>query len=130
MIFDDERLIRMLKDAPNGSEIKIFYFIAHNQPKDGIRGFETTKQQLAYDLKLKMTAIFDSLRWLKENILINELKQVETVDFMANPYFVMNNSPREERIAEWNRRCDIARDKRIAARQRKRLRELKKANQQ
>ena len=130
MIFDDERLIRMLKDAPKASYIKIFLYIALNQPKDGIRGFETTKQQLAYDLNFKTDIIFKSLHWLEENILINELKQVETVDFMANPYFVMNNSPREERIAEWNRRCDIARDKRIAARQRKRLRELKKANQQ
>ena len=130
MIFDDEKLIRMLKDAPNGSEVKIFYFIAHNQPIDGIKGFETTKIQLAYDLGLKMPTIFRSLHWLEENILINEIKQVETVDFMANPYFVMNNSQREERIAEWNRRCDIARDKKIAARQRKRLRELKKYSKQ
>lgn len=130
MIFDDEKLIHMLKDAPNGSEVKIFYFISHNQPIDGIKGFQTTKSQLAYDLGLKMPTIFRSLHWLEENILINEIKQVETVDFMANPYFVMNNSPREERIAEWNRRCDIARDKKIAARKRKRLRELKNAAKQ
>ena len=130
MIFDDEKLIRMLKDAPNGSEVKIFYFIAHNQPIDGIRGFQTTKIQLAYDLGLKMPTIFRSLHWLEENILINEIKQVETIDFMANPYFVMNNSTREERIKEWNRRCDIARDKKIAARKRKRLRELKNATKQ
>ena len=130
MIFDDEKLIRMLKDAPNGSEVKIFYFIAHNQPIDGIRGFQTTKIQLAYDLGLKMPTIFRSLHWLEENILINEIKQVETIDFMANPYFVMNNSTREERIKEWNRRCDIARDKKIAARKRKRLRELKNAAKQ
>lgn len=130
MIFDDEKLIRMLKDAPNGSEVKIFYFIAHNQPKEGIQGYQTTKLQLQLDLNLKQRTIFAALHWLEENILINEIKQVETVDFMANPYFVMNNSTREERIAEWNRRCDIARDKKIAARKRKRLRELKNAAKQ
>ena len=88
------------------------------------------KQQLATEFNLKKSVIFSSLHWLEENILINEIKQVETIDFMANPYFVMSNSPRDERIAEWNRRCDIARDKKIATRKRKRLRELKKANQQ
>ena len=128
MIFNDEIMIQRLKGTPNGSEVKIFYFIAHNQPQTGIRGYETTKQQLAIDLNLKMTAVFTALRWLKDNIFINELKQVETVDFMVNPYYMMNNSDRDARIAEWNRRCDIERDKIRAARRRKRLREAKKAS--
>ena len=130
MIFDDERVIRFLNEAPSPAVIKIFLYIALNQPKTGIRGFETTKELLAADLGLKKSSIFNYLHWLEENILINEIKQVETVDFMANPYFVMNNSPRDERIAEWNRRCDIAIAKRIAARKRKRLRDAKKANKQ
>ena len=128
MIFNDEKLIRMLKDAPNGSEVKIFFYIAFNQPAEGIRGFQTTKEQLQLDLKLKPTTIFVALKWLKDNILINELKNVDCVDFMANPYFVMNNSPREERIAEWNRRCRIESLKIIEKRKRKRLREAKNAS--
>ena len=128
MIFNDEKLIQLLKDAPNGSELKIFFYIALNQPLDGIRGFQTTKLQLQIDLNLNLATIFRALHWLEENILINEIKQVETVDFMANPHYVMNNSDREARIAEWNRRCDIAINKKIAARRRKRLRELKKQN--
>ena len=126
MFFNDEKLIQLLKDAPNGSELKIFFYIALNQPLDGIRGFQTTKLQLQIDLNLKQSTIFAALNWLEENILINEIKQVETVDFMANPHYVMNNCEREARIAEWNRRCDIAINKKIAARRRKRLRELKK----
>jgi len=126
MIFNDEKLIQLLKDAPNGSELKIFFYIALNQPLDGIRGFQTTKLQLQIDLNLNLATIFRALHWLEENILINEIKQVETVDFMANPHYVMNNSDREARITEWNRRCDIAINKKIAARRRKRLRELKK----
>ena len=130
MISVDKNVWNLLNDAPTASTVKIFFFIATNQPDDGIKGYETTKIQLQLDLKLSKTSIFSDLKWLKDNLLIQEIKQVETVDFMANPYYVMNNSDRQARIDEWNRRCDIARDKRIAARQRKRLRELKKANQQ
>ena len=129
MIFNDEILIQRLKGTPNGSEVKIFLYIALNQPQEGIRGYETTKQQLATDLNLKIATVFSALRWLKDNIFINEIKQVETVDFMANPYYVMNNCDRQARIDEWNRRCDIEKAKIYAARRRKRLREAKKAAQ-
>ena len=125
MIFNDEKLIRMLKDAPNGSEVKIFFYIALNQPQEGIRGYETTKEQLASDLNLKIPTIFVALRWLKSELLIHELKQVETVEFMVNPLFVMNNSDQQARIEEWRRRqrLDIQRELRL--KQQRRLRKLK-----
>lgn len=58
-------------------------------------------------------------------MLIQELKFVEDSDFMANPYLVMNNSNRDERIVEWIRRCQIDIQKEIANRKRKRRLELK-----
>ena len=127
MIFNDERLIRMLKDAPNGSEVKIFYFIAHNQPVDGIRGYITTKEQLASDLNLKLPTIFKSLHWLESELLIHKLKQVETVEFMANPLLVMNNCDPQARIEEWKRRqrLDIQRELRL--KRERRLRQFRKA---
>lgn len=130
MIFNDERLIPIIKDAPNGSELKIFYFIAHNQPSEGIRGYRTTKIQLAVDLNLKMPTIFKAIKWLKDNLLIQEIKQVEDSDFMANPYLVMNNSDRDERINEWKRRCrlDIQNEVRLA--KQRRLRQFRNANKQ
>ena len=130
MFFDDQKLIRMLKDAPTASTVKIFYFIAHNQPSDGITGYETTKEQLAFDLNLKTSTIFAALHWLKANGLINELKQIETIDFMANPYYVMKNSDRQARIAEFTRRDRIFLKKESEAKQRKRIRELKKTSNQ
>jgi len=54
--------------------------------------FQTTKEQLATDFK--------ALRWLERNIFINQLKLDDSFDFMANPYFVMNNSDQNERIKE------------------------------
>ena len=126
MIFNDDKLIIKLKTIPNAPTIKIFYFIAHNQPKDGIRGFQTTKQQLSYDLNLKMPTIFNSLRWLKSEMLIQELKLVDCSDFMVNPLFVMNNSDQDERIKEWNRRCNLDSAREVRLRKERRRRELKK----
>lgn len=127
MIFDAERLINRLKDAPNGSEVKIFLYIALNQPSEGIHGFKTTKQQLAYDLKVKIPTIFRSLRWLKDEMFVQELKLVDCSDFMVNPSFVMNNCDREARIKEWNRRCNLDSAREIRLKREKRRRELRNA---
>ena len=129
MVFDAERLINKVKSAPNGSEVKIFLYIALNQPSEGIHGFKTTKKQLATDLNLKQTAIFTSLRWLKSELMIQELKLVDCSDFMVNPLFVMNNSDRDERIKEWNRRCNLDSAREVRLRKERRRRELKKQAQ-
>lgn len=115
MTFDDQKLLQVLKNAPNLPIIKIFYFLAHNQPLEGISGYETTKDQLAFDLNLKMPTIFVALRWLKAELLVQELKQVESIDFMVNPLFVMNNSDPKARLDEWKRRqrLDIQREVRL-----------------
>ncbi|MBQ4402947.1 MAG: hypothetical protein II857_00890 [Selenomonadaceae bacterium] len=125
MIFREEDLLNKIIAAPNGSELKIFVYIALKQPAEGILGFETTKEQLAIDLNLKIRTVFTALHWLKNNLLIQELKLFDTVDFMVNPRFVMNNSDYQDRLNEWNRRCrlDIAREIRI--KKEKRRRELK-----
>ena len=129
MVFDAERLINKVKSAPNGSEVKIFLYIALNQPSEGIHGFKTTKKQLATDLNLKQTAIFTSLRWLKSELMIQELKLLDCSDFMVNPRFVMNNCDQDERIKEWNRRCNLDSAREVRLLKEKRRRELKKANQ-
>ena len=127
MFFNEDVLLNRIKDAPNGSEVKIFLYIALNQPSEGIRGFQTTKQQLSYDLNLKIRTIFDSLRWLKSEMFVQELKLVDCSDFMVNPLFVMNNSDQDERIKEWNRRCNLDSAREVRLRKEKRRRELRKA---
>lgn len=129
MIFDDRRTLRTINEAPNDHIIKIFFYLAFHQPEEGIRGYTIDRKQLQYDLKLKRTNFLVSLRWLKENLVVNELKMVPNSDFMVNPYIVMNNTNRDERIAEWNRRCDLEREKIKKNRERKRKSELKKQNQ-
>ena len=126
MIFNENILINKIKSAPNGSEVKIFLYIALNQPNDDIKGFQTTKQQLAFDLNIKIRTVFNSLRWLKDNLLIHELKLAESVDFMVNPYIIMNNCDRDARIAEWARRQRLDSERELRLRKERRLRELRK----
>ena len=126
MFLDKERLLRRVKAASNGSELKIFFYIALNQPDDGIKGFQITKQQLAFDLNLKLPTIFKALRWLKDEMLIHELKLVDSVDFMVNPYIIMNNGDRDARIAEWARRFRLSYQREQRLRKERRLRELRK----
>ena len=130
MFFDDERTLRTINDAPNSHIIKIFFYLAFNQPQDGIEGYRIEKNQLQFDLKLGRTVFFESLHWLKDNIVIHELKLADKSDFMVNPYIVMNNSDSNARIKEWSRRFDLEEEKNRRNRELKRRRELKKANQQ
>ena len=129
MIFDDRRTLITINDAPDDHIIKIFFYLAFHQPEDGTRGYVIDKTQLQLDLKLGRTNFLVALRWLKENTVVNELKLLEASDFMVNPYIVMNNSNRDERIAEWNRRVYLEDAKIRKNRERKRREQLKKQNQ-
>ena len=132
MISIDKSVLKLLNDAPNPSVYKIFLFIALNQPDDGIYGFRFTKDDLIAHLNSSKTAIFRDLKWLKDNLLVQELKLAEDFDFMANPRFVMNNSDYQERFAEWNRRCNLDSAREVRLRKERRLRKLrndKKTNQ-
>ena len=128
MIFDDRRTLRTINEAPDDHIIKIFFYLAFHQPEDGTRGYVIDKTQLQLDLKLGRTNFLVALRWLKENTVVNELKLLEASDFMVNPYIVMNNSNRDERIAEWNRRVYLEDAKIRKNRERKRREQLKKQN--
>ena len=130
MIFDDIRSLRTINNAPNPNIIKIFFYLAFHQPQDGIRGYKIEKSQLQYDLKLGKSTFFNSLRWLEENLVVNELKLVLESDFMVNPYIVMNNGDRDARIDEWRRRINLEDDRIRKNKERRRREQLKKKNQQ
>lgn len=130
MIFDDKRTLRIINEAPNSHIVRIFFWLAFNQPQDGIHGYKIPKSQIAGDLNLGRTVLFESLHWLKDNLFIQELKFIDESDFMVNPYIVMNNSDREDRINEWKRRIKLEDEKIKRNRELKRRRELKNANKQ
>ena len=128
MIFDDRRTLRTINDAPNPEILKFFFYLAFHQPQDGIRGYTIEKSQLAFDLQLSRTKFFNALHWLKENLVVNELKLALESDFMVNPYIVMNNGDRDARIAEWSRRVRLDDDRIRKNRERRRREQLKKQN--
>ena len=130
LISIDKNIWKLLNDAPTASTVKIFFYIALNQPDDGIHGYITTKIQLIVDLHSSQTSIFRDLKWLKSNLLIHELKQVDDFEFMANPRFVMNNCDFQTRMDEWRRRqrLDIQRELRL--KQQRRLRKFRNSKKQ
>lgn len=128
MFFDDIHVLRTINDAPNPHIIKIFFYLAFHQPDSGIHGFQIEKSQLQANLKLGRTIFLDSLRWLYENGVVNELKLVGMSDFMVNPYHAMNNGDKDARIKEWSRRLKLY-DDNIKKNQARRRREaLRKQN--
>lgn len=129
MIFDDIRSLRTINEAPNPNCIKIFFYLAFHQPNDGIKGYVIDKTQLQYDLKLGRATFFNALRWLKENLVVNELKLLFESDFMVNPYIVMNNGDFDARTAEWSRRIKLFDANAKKNRERRRREALKKQNQ-
>lgn len=130
MLHIENRLWNILNDAPRPSIFKTFLYIALNQPDEGIRGFIIDKIQLAGVLNLSQPTLFRDLKFLRDNLLIHELKLLESVDFMVNPYLVMNNADRDARISEWSRRqrLDVVREQRL--RKERRLRQFRKAKKQ
>ena len=127
MIHIENRLWKILNEAPRPSIFKTFLYIALNQPDDGIRGFIIEKSTLAFNLSMSRPTIFRDLKWLRDNLLIHELKLVENSDFMVNPYLVMNNSDRDARIAEWARRQRLDSARELRLRKERRLRAFRKA---
>ena len=129
MTFDDIRSLRTINNAPEPEILKIFFYLAFHQPQDGISGYKIDKSQLQFDLKLSRTKFFNSMRWLRENLVVNELKLISESDFMVNPYIVMNNGDRDARIKEWARRVRLDDDRIKKNRERRRREQLKKQNQ-
>ena len=130
MIHIDKSVFNLLNNAPTALTVKIFFYIALNQPDEGIRGLRTTKIQLAIDLNLNIRSIFNAFHWLEDNLLIQELKMAEDFDFMVNPRFVMNNSDYNERFAEWNRRCNLDSAREVRLRRERRIRQLRSEKKQ
>ena len=67
---------------------------------------------------------------MKHELFIHELKIGEKYDFMVNPYIIMNDGDRDERIKEWSRRFKLESEREKRLLKERRRRELKKANQQ
>ena len=95
------------KSDITGSTLRLFLYIAHNQPygSDGLHfGFSCTRKHLEEVLGLKRKSIYNALRWLEREQLVLETKVNGNTEFMVNPHYITVGAKKKKRLAEWYRR--------------------------
>lgn len=127
-IYDDEtgELIREVtsKGSPNGrgwvmmytdnvqelllkcnsaATLKVFMLLAVNQ-KFEERGYITTKQAVQEKLGITKKTCIEAFNWLKENMVINEIRVNGCTEFMVNPRYVTVGRDKKAREKEWVKR--------------------------
>ena len=114
-----ERCIEFVKKHSTGSILQIFFYLALNQDSNSenvIGGFKCTKKHLEDELKLRKSTVWSALKYLEDELLVNETIINGQTEFMVNPYYVMVGEDRDKRIAEWVRRVKLDNEKRRAKR--------------
>lgn len=108
MISYSDKICNLAIEAPHGSILRVFLYIAHNQQygdDDAHFGYSCSKKHLTETLGLNRKSIYNALNWLKEKFIVNEEKVDGNVEFMVNPDYVTIGAKKKKRVAEWNRRC-------------------------
>ena len=119
MVNYSERCVEFVKKHSTGSILQIFFYLALNQDSNSenvIGGFKCTKKHLQDELKLRKSTVWSALKYLEDELLVNEAIINGQTEFMVNPYYVMVGDDREKRIAEWKRRVTLDNEKRRAKR--------------
>ena len=119
MVTYSERCIEFVKKHSTGSILQIFFYLAFNQPSDVENcpvGFKCSRKFLEDELKLRKSTVWSALKYLEDELLVNETIINGQTEFMVNPYYVMVGEDRDKRIAEWARRVKLDNEKRRAKR--------------
>ena len=119
MVTYSERCIEFVKKHSTGSILQIFFYLALNQDLNNenvIGGFKCTKKHLEDELKLRKSTVWSALKYLEDELLVNESIINGQTEFMVNPYYVMVGEDRDKRISEWKRRVKLDNEKRRAKR--------------
>ena len=119
MVICSERCSEFIKNHNVCSVVRVFCYLAFNQPPDDeniVRGFKCTKKHLQDELKLRKSTVWSALKYLEDELLVNETIINGQTEFMVNPYYVIVGEDRDKRIAEWARRVKLDNEKRRAKR--------------
>lgn len=111
----DERCNEFIKNMPTGSHIRIFFFLAINQPPDVencVVGFKCSRKFIQDELKLRRPTVWAALKYLEDELLVNESIINGQTEFLVNPYYVMVGDDKQRRIDEWKRRVTLDNEKR------------------
>ncbi len=104
-----EKMSDFLLKVKTGSIVRVFLYIAHHQAfgSDGVQfGYRCTHKYLQQIFGMDKSTLWDALKYLKENFLVNESKIEGSTEFMVNPQYVTVGSDKKARVREWNRRWE------------------------
>ena len=119
MVTCSERCSEFIKNHNVCSVVRVFCYLAFNQPPDVENlsvGFKCSRKFLEDELKLRKSTVWSALKYLEDELLVNETIINGQTEFMVNPYYVMVGEDRDKRIAEWVRRVKLDNEKRRAKR--------------
>lgn len=105
-----EKMCDFLSKVRAGSIVRTFLYIAHHQSygTDGVQfGYRCSHSHLARVLKLDRSTLWEALKYLQENFLLNVFRVDGQVEFMVNPNYVTIGSDKKARVREWNRRWEL-----------------------
>lgn len=115
MVICSERCSEFIKNHQISSVVRVFCFLAFNQPNDNennVCGFKCTKKFIQDELKLRRPTVWAALKYLEDELLVNESIINGQTEFMVNPYYVMVGDDKQRRIDEWKRRVTLDNEKR------------------
>ena len=78
-----EAYMQLMLEAPDFVTSKVFAVLMTKQPFDG--GIKMTKKAIADKLGVSRTAVWQALKWLKENHYVKETKTDGITEFLLNP---------------------------------------------
>ena len=107
-----EKMCEFLEKCSTGATVRVFLYIAHHQgfgnggvvAADNQFGYRCTHKFLQQVLRLDRKSVYNALKSLKDNFLVNETKINGASEFMVNPNYVTVGTNKKERMAVWNSR--------------------------
>lgn len=98
-----EQVTELLMKCSSSATLKVFMFLAIHQQYEE-RGYITTKAAVQEKLGITKKTCIEAFNWLKENMVINEMKVNGCSEFMVNPRYVTVGRDKKKREREWIKR--------------------------
>ena len=101
MTFNLDKCNQLLKNTPQASILRVFFWLALNTHEQ--TGFvRTTRKYLAQMLNMDVKTLYDALKWLQNNYIVHRKRCKGYFEFMISPYYVEWGNDKQARLDEWN----------------------------
>ena len=99
MIVYRDTFMQLLLEAPDFVTLKVFGALMTKQEFEG--GIKTTKKAIADKIGASRTAVWQALKWLKENHYIKETKTDGQTEFLLNPNVTTCGKNKKTKMELW-----------------------------